>query len=225
MLYATIPRTRPTAVAEAGAGAADDPVDGDSATAHPGPGRADRAGDARRTRCSICRRTTPTCPPSRSRRPTEAGPDAPTEEERELVIDEAHSNEDDFERLMKMDEEWPDHFEERSRPSRAEQRGGGRTEAGRHGQHDRPAAIPPGLPPRSVGLVRAGRRRCGRWPSGSSTTSTANGYLQGRPRGPFGLGGEAGGAWRWPSGPWRWCRSSTRRASRPATSASASSCS
>ena len=51
----------------------------------------------------------------------EAAPDAPTEEERELVIDEAHSNEDDFERLMKMDQEWPDHFEERSRPSRAEQ--------------------------------------------------------------------------------------------------------
>jgi RNA polymerase sigma-54 factor len=47
-------------------------------------------------------------------------PDAPTEEERELVIDETRSNEGDFERLMKMDEEWPDHFEERSRPSRGE---------------------------------------------------------------------------------------------------------
>ena len=47
-------------------------------------------------------------------------PDAPTEEERELVIDETKDNEDDFERLMKMDEEWPDHFEERSRPSRSQ---------------------------------------------------------------------------------------------------------
>jgi len=46
-------------------------------------------------------------------------PDAPSEEERELVIDESNANEDDFERLMKMDEEWPDHFEERSRPSRS----------------------------------------------------------------------------------------------------------
>jgi len=46
--------------------------------------------------------------------------DAPTEEERELVIDETHSNEGDFERLMKMDEEWPDHFEERSHGSRGE---------------------------------------------------------------------------------------------------------
>ena len=47
-------------------------------------------------------------------------PDAPSEEERELVINETTSNEADFERLMKMDEEWPDHFEEHSRPSRGE---------------------------------------------------------------------------------------------------------
>ncbi len=46
-------------------------------------------------------------------------PDAPTEEERELVIDENADNEDDFERLMKMNEQWPDHFEGWSRPSRA----------------------------------------------------------------------------------------------------------
>lgn len=45
-------------------------------------------------------------------------PDEPTDGERELVIDETTDNEDDFERLMKMNEEWPDHFEERSRPSR-----------------------------------------------------------------------------------------------------------
>ena len=44
-------------------------------------------------------------------------PDAPTDEERELVVDNAHDNEGDFERLMKLDEEWPDHFEERTRPS------------------------------------------------------------------------------------------------------------
>jgi len=47
-------------------------------------------------------------------------PDAPSEEERELVIDETHANEGDFERLLNMDEEWPDHFEERSHPSRSE---------------------------------------------------------------------------------------------------------
>ena len=47
----------------------------------------------------------------------EENPNAPSEEERELVVDEAKNNEDDFERLLNMDEEWPDHFEERSRPS------------------------------------------------------------------------------------------------------------
>ncbi len=55
----------------------------------------------------------------------ETDPDLPTEteesadsgdEERELVIDEANG-EDDFERLLNMDEEWPDHFQESSRPS------------------------------------------------------------------------------------------------------------
>jgi len=48
---------------------------------------------------------------------TVESPDAPSEEERELVVDEAKNNEADFERLLNMDEEWPDHFEERSRPS------------------------------------------------------------------------------------------------------------
>ena len=46
-------------------------------------------------------------------------PDAPSDEERELVIDEGKDNEADFERLLNMDESWPDHFEEHSRPSRA----------------------------------------------------------------------------------------------------------
>jgi RNA polymerase sigma-54 factor len=44
--------------------------------------------------------------------------DSRTDDERELVIDETANLERDFERLLKMDEEWPDHFEERSRPSR-----------------------------------------------------------------------------------------------------------
>lgn len=48
----------------------------------------------------------------------EGPPDAPTDGERELVIGEGVDNEQDFERLLAMDEEWPDHFEERSRPSR-----------------------------------------------------------------------------------------------------------
>jgi RNA polymerase sigma-54 factor len=44
-------------------------------------------------------------------------PDAPTLEERELVVDEKKDNEDDFERLVDMDQEFPDFFEERSKPS------------------------------------------------------------------------------------------------------------
>ncbi|NQT17797.1 MAG: RNA polymerase sigma-54 factor, partial [Planctomycetes bacterium] len=50
--------------------------------------------------------------------PDHEAPDSPTEEERELVIDETTDNEDDFERLLKLDEEWPDHFDEQTRPSR-----------------------------------------------------------------------------------------------------------
>jgi RNA polymerase sigma-54 factor len=50
--------------------------------------------------------------------PVEAeNPNAPSEEERELVVNESKNNEEDFERLLNMDEQWPDHFEERSRPS------------------------------------------------------------------------------------------------------------
>ena len=47
----------------------------------------------------------------------DVNPDAPTVQERELVVDEKKNNEEDFERLLQLDEEWPDHFEERSRPS------------------------------------------------------------------------------------------------------------
>lgn len=43
-------------------------------------------------------------------------PDAPSEEERELVIDEK-TDAEDFERLNQMDEEWPETFEDRTRPS------------------------------------------------------------------------------------------------------------
>ncbi|MEX0977667.1 MAG: RNA polymerase sigma-54 factor, partial [Pirellulales bacterium] len=50
--------------------------------------------------------------------PREAeNPNAPSEEERELVVADGKDNEADFERLLNMDEQFPDHFEERSRPS------------------------------------------------------------------------------------------------------------
>jgi RNA polymerase sigma-54 factor len=47
-------------------------------------------------------------------------PDAPTESERELVVQEGTNNEDDFERLMNMADNLPDEYEERSRPSRGQ---------------------------------------------------------------------------------------------------------
>ena len=99
---------------EAGACAADDPVDGDPAIADDGVARADRARDAGERGARIGRGGSRSAAKRRVETPN---PDAPTPEERELVVDETKDNEADFERLLNMDEEWPDHFEERSRPS------------------------------------------------------------------------------------------------------------
>jgi len=47
-------------------------------------------------------------------------PDAPTTEEKELVVDESDNNSDDFERLLEMDREFPDHFNDAPRRSVSE---------------------------------------------------------------------------------------------------------
>jgi RNA polymerase sigma-54 factor len=47
-------------------------------------------------------------------------PDAPTESERELVVEDNTNYEDDFERLLNMVDNLPDDYEERSRPSRGQ---------------------------------------------------------------------------------------------------------
>ena len=44
-------------------------------------------------------------------------PDAPTVDDKPLVLDEGKDNVDDFERLVNLNEEFPDTYEERSRPS------------------------------------------------------------------------------------------------------------
>lgn len=44
-------------------------------------------------------------------------PDAPTENEKELVVDEQKDNADDFERLLELDREVPDYFDERPQRS------------------------------------------------------------------------------------------------------------
>lgn len=56
---------------------------------------------------------------SESPEPAEATEDETrTIEERELVVDERHDNEDDFERLESLDEDWSDHFRASHRVSR-----------------------------------------------------------------------------------------------------------
>ncbi len=47
-------------------------------------------------------------------------PDGPTENERELVVEDDTNNEDDFERLLNMVDSLPDDYEEQSRPSRGQ---------------------------------------------------------------------------------------------------------
>ena len=44
-------------------------------------------------------------------------PDQPNVEEKELIVDNDHNNADDFERLLNLDQEVPDTFEEYTRPS------------------------------------------------------------------------------------------------------------
>lgn len=44
-------------------------------------------------------------------------PDSPTDTEKELVVKDAGDNVDDFERLLDLDQQVPDHFDERPRPS------------------------------------------------------------------------------------------------------------
>ena len=111
-----------------------------------------------------------------------ANPDAPTVEERELVVDETKNNEDDFERLLNMDEEWPDHFEERSKPSSTRVEEEGQRAARRHGQHGGPSPVAARLSARSVGLVRPGGPDCGRCATASFTISMPTAICKGGSR-------------------------------------------
>ena len=98
------------------------------------------------------RRDDPDLPSETAEGEVQVSPQRASEEERELVINETVSNEDDFERLMKMDEEWPDRFEEHSRPSRAEvEESGDRKLDAMANMTARPQSLR--LPPRPVGLV------------------------------------------------------------------------
>jgi hypothetical protein len=123
-------------------------------------------------------------------------PDAPSEEERELVIDEAHSNEGDFERLLQMDEQWPDHFEERSRCKISSTINSAVSIWSRKSAHFATGSLPISIP---TATCKAVWKIC--WePTPRRMTL------------------------RWPNGRWLWCRSSTRRASPPAICANACFC-
>jgi RNA polymerase sigma-54 factor len=108
-----------------------------------------------------------------------SNPDAPTVEERELVVDETKNNEDDFERLLNMDEEWPDHFEERSKPSstRVEEEGQ-RAHDAMANMVARPQSLQDYLHDQLgwFGLAAPVRQMCDR----IIYNLDANGYLQGR---------------------------------------------
>lgn len=107
-------------------------------------------------------------------------PDVPSVDERELVVDEGKNNADDFERLINLDEEFPDTFEERSRPSTA------RIEEEGDRQHDtmanmmsRPTSLHDHLHEQLgwFDLDEATRAMCDR----IIYNLDHNGYLQGRP--------------------------------------------
>ena len=49
--------------------------------------------------------------------PEDEAPQKRDVDEKELIVDEAHHNADDFERLVNLDQEVPNYFEEQSRPS------------------------------------------------------------------------------------------------------------
>ena len=117
LFHATISWPTDAAGSEAGACTADDPVDGNPATAAHGVAGTHRAGDGRQ----------PGARPGRVDR--ERADEAAAEDddakprssvadtERELVVKDDRNNEDDFERLLNMAENLPDDYEERSRPS------------------------------------------------------------------------------------------------------------
>ena len=114
-------------------------------------------------------RTTPTCRTKQRRR--RGKPRRSTSEERELVVDETKNNEEDFERLPNLDEEWPDTFEERPRPLST------RMEEESNRKHDaianmvaRPQTLQDYLCDQLSWFELDEAR--GKWPSGSSTAWT-----------------------------------------------------
>ena len=106
-------------------------------------------------------------------------PDAPTSEERELVVDGTKNNEADFERLLNLDQDWPDTFDDRPRMSST------RLEEEGDRKHDAMA----NMVARPQSLQDYLREQLGWWDLDEPTRQMAeriiynldpNGYLQGR---------------------------------------------
>ena len=125
---------------------------------------------------------------------------------------------------MKMDEEWPDHFEERSHASRSEVEAvGERKLDAMANMEDRPQSLQDYLHDQ-LGWFDLDPARAG----DGGPDHLQPGYewlLAGPAGGPVGAGRAAAKSWNWRSGRWRWCKSSIRRASAPAISANACCCS
>ena len=129
-------------------------------------------------------------------------PDAPDETEKELVVDETKDNADDFERLVELDREVPDYFDESPR------RSANRLDEEADRKHDAMANIA-SRPEIAAGLSAASAGRTGTGP-GREAHGRADHLLPGRrrrrllphdPAGPAAAGRHAGPVAAGPGGP------------------------
>ncbi len=220
MKHATFFRPRTAARSEAGSGAADDPIDGDSAVADPGLAGTHRAGAARepdpgiagrraRSRWRKRRRSK-----IRTRRPTRKRSWSSTRPRTTSTISSG---------CLNMNDEWPDHFDERPRPSstRMEEEGDRQHDA-MVNMADRPQSLHDYLIDQLgwFDLEPELRQMCERLIYSLDT----NGYLKSTWKS-WSIRRAAPSSSSWRSEPWPSCRSSIRRASRRTICASACCCS
>ena len=142
------------------------------------------------------------------------------------MVDEAKDNADDFERLLNMDSEMPDHFDEAPRRSST------RMEEEADRKHDAMANVAGAsrvaqrLPDDQLGelelepeLAAMAERII------SSLDASDGGYLRVQPGGSACRRTPEPTSWSWPGGRWRWCRTWIRPGWPHATCANACCCS
>ena len=133
-----------------------------------GAAGADRAGAGRESRAGAARARSRRCPTSRTSATTRR---EKTIDDKPLVVDEAHNNADDFERLLNLDREVPEYFDETTRRSAS------RIEEDSERAHDvianvadRPESLQDYLM-HQLGELELDARAAGRCASGSSARS------------------------------------------------------